>query len=530
MQSKTIVPGEELSEFAAAKGYPSVERATTRDRGEGPYKRMVLRGARIIDGTGAPPIGPYDIVVEGGIIKEVVLVGIPGLPIKDARRPAKGDREIDCVGKLVTPGFIDSHVHIGTYFHAAKGKMPTADYVYKLWLAHGITTVREMACMNGAGWTLEQRAASAENRIAAPKIVAHAYMPLVDEYGKTIYTTEAAREWVRAINDRGLDGIKFFGGAPALIRAAIEEANTLGLRTGCHHSQMSVSSVNSLKTAGWGLTSTEHFYGVAEALSDSRSIQSYPTGYNYMDEGLRYNSSSQNFIRTEPGSTRWKNVLEQFLELDHTFVPTLAILEANRDLMRARNADWHRDYTHKTVWEYFRPNREAHCSHWFQWTTRNEVEWAEHFRRFGQFVNDYKNMGGRVVPGSDAGFTFQLYGFCFIRELERFQEAGFHPLEIIRAATSQAAELLGIADKTGTITPGKAADLLVHQYDPMEDLKYLYGTGAWRLDDGTGETEWHRGLEYTIKDGVVYDVEALLTDVRAIADESYAGDDNRLRL
>jgi len=525
------LPGDELANAMGARGYPAVEPARTRDRGIGPFRRLVLRGARILDGTGAPPVGPYDIVVENGRIKEVVLVGVPKMPIKPERRPAPGDHEIDCTGKLVTPGFVDAHVHIGTYYHAASGPMPSADYVYKLWLAHGITTVREMACMNGVGWTLEQKEAAAANRIAAPKIVAHAYFPAVDEFVKTIYTVEQARAWVRAVKERGVDGLKFFGAPPAIMQAALEEANNLGMRSGCHHAQMSVSKVNALRSAKWGLTSTEHFYGIPEAMFTDRAVQAYPVGYDFMDESLRYNSSSQNFIQAaEPGSAKWQETLEKFLELGHSFVPTLAILEANRDLMRARRADWHDEYTHKTLWTYFQPHRGGHCSHWYRWTTTNEVQWKEHFRRWMRFCNDYKNMGGRVCPGSDAGFTFQLYGFCFIRELEQMQEAGFHPLEIFRAATSESAALLGIDHETGTIEPGKCADLLVHRYDPLEDLKYLYGTGAWRLNDDTRQTEWHRGIQYTIKDGVIYDPAELLADVREMVAESFAeGEDTRPR-
>ena len=57
-----------------------------------------------------------------------------------------------------------------------------------------------------------------------------------------------------------------------------------------------------------------------------------------------------------------------------------------------------------------------------------------------EFINDYKNMGGRVTPSTDAGFIYNTYGFSYIEELENFQEAGFHPLEVIRAATLHAAE------------------------------------------------------------------------------------------
>jgi hypothetical protein len=63
------------------------------------------------------------------------------------------------------------------------------------------------------------------------------------------------------------------------------------------------------------------------------------------------------------------------------------------------------------------------------------------------FVNDYKNAGGRVAVGDDAGFIYKLFGFAWVRELELLQEAGFHPLEVVRSATLSGAEVLGMADK-----------------------------------------------------------------------------------
>ena len=90
-----------------------------------------------------------------------------------------------------------------------------------------------------------------------------------------------------------------------------------------------------------------------------------------------------------------------------------------------------------------------------------------------QFVNDYKNAGGRVATGSDAGFIFKLYGFAYIRELELLQEAGFHPLEVIQAATLNGAELLGLAEKVGSIVPGKKADIVLVDGDPLQDVTIL---------------------------------------------------------
>ena len=61
-------PGDELAATRVKAGQPVIVAATQRDRGIGPFKRLVLRGATVIDGTGAPPIGPTDIVVEGNRI------------------------------------------------------------------------------------------------------------------------------------------------------------------------------------------------------------------------------------------------------------------------------------------------------------------------------------------------------------------------------------------------------------------------------------------------------------------------------
>ena len=525
---KDALPGEEMGDLNASKGLLPPTPATSRDRGVGPFKRLVLRGATIIDGTGAPPWGPVDIVVENERIVALVGVGASLGTINPDRRPAPGDHEIDCHGKFVTPGFIDSHAHIGTPYHSMSGVVPPADYIYKLWLAHGVTTVREMGGLNGLSYTLQQKEAAAKNEIAAPRIVSHAYFPAVNDRVKTIFTTEQAREWVRALKERGADGIKFFGAPPAIMQAALDEAAKVGLKSGCHHAQMAVTRVNALQSAGWGLTSSEHYYGLPEALFENKVVQDFPTDYNYSDEYFRFALAGQTFMQAaQPGSAKWKEVMEKFLEAGHTFVPTFNIYDANRDLMRARRADWHDEYTWSAVWKYFQPQRGGHGAYWYRWSTTNEIEWKQNYRLWMQFINEYKNLGGRVCAGSDSGFIFQIYGFGFIRELELLQESGFHPLEVLRAATSLGADLLGIAEDTGSVDMGKRADLLVLDQNPLDDFKLLYGTGAMRLNDDNGKVEWNRALRYTIKSGVVYDVDELLTDVRNMVDGSWEGDPER---
>ena len=82
---------------------------------EGPFEQLIIRGVTLINGNGAPPIGPVDVVVEKNIIKEVSVVGYPGVDIDPKKRPELRNRgkEIDAHGMYLLPGFIDMHGHIG---------------------------------------------------------------------------------------------------------------------------------------------------------------------------------------------------------------------------------------------------------------------------------------------------------------------------------------------------------------------------------------------------------------------------------
>ena len=207
--------------------------------------------------------------------------------------------------------------------------------------------------------------------------------------------------------------------------------------------------------------------------------------------------------------------MNELIALDFTLVPTMTIYEASRDLMRARRAEWHEQYTLPSLWKFYQPSRDSHGSYWFDWTTQDEIEWKNNYRLWMAFLNEYKNRGGRVCAGSDSGFIYKLYGFDYIRELELLQEAGFHPLEVIRAATLMGAEALGMADQIGSVEPGKLADLIVLEENPLANMKVLYGTGAIRLDEDNNPIRVG-GVKYTIKDGIIFDAKQLLADVREI--------------
>ncbi len=127
--------------------------------GEGPFARLIIRGATLIDGTGAPPIGPVDIVIEGNRIARIAGVGVPNRPIDPEGRPGGATREIEAEGMYVLPGFVDNHLHTGD-----PRKTPESEYIYKLWMAHGITAGRGVE-YGPYEFSMSERERSARNEI-----------------------------------------------------------------------------------------------------------------------------------------------------------------------------------------------------------------------------------------------------------------------------------------------------------------------------------------------------------------------------
>lgn len=483
------------------------------DEGEGPFERLIIRGATLIDGSGAPARGPVDIVIEGNRIVEVKGVGAPHSPIDEDERPTDATREIDASGSYVMPGFVNNHVHVGDV-----PKAPDAEYPYKLWMAHGITTIRGVSA-GPLNWTLRERERSAKNEIVAPRIFAyHVPGDGEDWEGGPIHTPENAREWVRWAARKGIDGLKIFNNPPDVLEALLDEAQKHGLGSTAHLSQLMVAEVNAAQAVEMGLGTVTHFYGLFESMYDDHDIQTWPDDMNYSNEQDRFTQVARQWNMIDlQGSEGWNNLIQHFLDHDTVLDPTMTAYLAGRDVMRARNADWHDKYTLPSLWDFYTPSRINHGSYYYDWTTADEIAWKAFYRKWMDFIDDYKDAGGRISVGADAAFIYNQYGFGYIEEMELIQEAGLTPLEVIRAATMHSAQSLfepkGEAIQFGVVRPGLLADLVIIDENPLQNLKVLYGTGHVRLNDETGMPERVGGVKYTIKDGIVYDAKQLLRDV-----------------
>ena len=139
-----------------------------------------------------------------------------------------------------------------------------------------------------------------------------------------------------------------------------------------------------------------------------------------------------------------------------------------------------------------------------------------------KLLNDYKKMGGRVTVSDDAAYIYNTWGFGYIHEMTLLQEAGFHPLEVIRAATMHGAEALhdpkGVEPAVRDRPRRHAGRSRAGRSEPAAEPDGAVRHGPVRLNDRTGRNERVGGIRYTIKDGIVYDAKKLLADVAAMVE------------
>ena len=459
------------------------------------YDRLIIRNVILIDGKGTPARGPVDVVIQENTIASV--------------RGARGGEDayqneahvLDGTGLYLLPGLINIHAHI----HDNRGGNPIPfEYLYKLWLACGITTVRDVG--SNYALTVDERRKSNEGLIAAPRIFLY-----MRAFG---LTADQARRSVQNIAKREGDGVKIFGMDRDIMEALTEEARNLNLRV-AHH--VGVEETDAWDDAAFGVTSIEHWYGVPDAAL--RGSQNFPHWYNYNDESERFRYAGHLWREADP--KKLDMVLQTLVDKGVSWCPTFVIYEANRDLLRAQNQPWFADYLHPVLEDYFQPDPANHGSYFWNWTTEDEVFWKQNFKIWMRAVRDFALKGGVVGVGEDAGYIYMMYGFSLIRELELHREAGFHPIDVIQHATGNNARILGKEDVLGRVRAGYLADVILVEGNPLKNLKYLYPTGTVEMVEG--ELTRKGGVLWTIKDGYVFDARAMLEDVKRIVAEARAG-------
>ena len=443
-------------------------------------ERFVIQHALLVEGNGTPASGPVDILIENGLITR----------IGNSNQPAATDTVIDAKKRYVIPGMVNLHGHL----HADRGGMPMdRDYVLKLWLACGITTVRNV----GDSDTPATLAIRDDPKRVAPRLFVY---PMLGRPA----TPDAARARVKQLKAQGADGVKFLGLHRDIMQAALEEAHAQGLPV-AHHT--GVEETNAWDDIKFKTRSIEHWYGIPDAALDE-GVQAFPPGYNYQNEADRFRYAGH--LWREANWEKLGKVFDGMVAAGVAWDPTLTIYEASRDLQRAQNQPWFNGYLHPALEAFFRPNLENHGSYFINWTSTDETYWKENYRIWMRAVREFARRGGLVGIGEDAGYIYQMYGFGYLRNLELHQEAGFPPIKIVEQATLNGARILGQEAKFGRVRAGWSADLLIVNGNPLEDFRTLYPV------HGNG------GIEWTIKQGIPYHVPTLMSEVKQIVDKAKA--------
>ena len=443
-----------------------------------PAGRIALTHVRLIDGTGAPPREDMTIILDGPRIAAV----------QDAVAPLpSGVQVLDMTGRTVLPGLVGLHDHmyyIGRPDLDAQGHsepplvVPQMTFTSpRLYLAAGVTTLRTTGSVEPYTDLNLKRQIDA-GVIPGPHMdVTGPYLegansPFIQMH--QLRDADDARRTVAFWAEQGVTSFKaYMNITRAELGAAIAEAHRRGLKITGH-----LCAVTYPEAAALGIDNLEHGFFVNTQDDPGKlpdrcpDTAGTPTLACMAPGGAEATALITDLVRRHVALTSTLPVFEQQLPLHGPLQPRVMEVmtsEAREAYLYARNA------------RATRPNAM------FERAYRNDLGLER------QFVA----AGGLLLAGPDpTGNGGVVPGFGDQREVELLVEAGFSPVEAIRIATLNGASYLGLADRIGTVAPGKDADLIVVKGDPASRIADI------------------EAVEITFKDGVGYDSAKLIASVR----------------
>jgi imidazolonepropionase-like amidohydrolase len=401
------------------------------------------------------------VVIEGTRVTSVAASGTGGAPT--------GATLIDGSGKYLIPGMWDMHVHV------TGG--PTTGHMLGLFLANGITGVRDMGTNLEA--LVQWRAQSDGGRIVAPRIVGAGVLidgkPIVYQ-GITwaVTTPDEARKAVDSLARRGVNFIKAYEMLrPEVYAALAEQAKLRGLPFAGHLPLM-VSAEDAVRA---GHKSFEHLRGLEIACSSKadslRRVAADMIEAGKDSAGMPLRSAIHVRLRPRAYETydeaRCRALIQQMVQAGAWQTPNLVL---------ATQAAFRHDTTEAFQrWVQYLPAGQRNAfrpSPASPATDRGRAAQASALRRAEWFLRTTKQLydaGVRVLPGSDFPNPVMIPGASLHEELALLVRAGLTPAEALRTATQNPAIYLGLTDSLGTIAPGKAADLVLLDANPLADIR-----------------------------------------------------------
>src|SRR5918996_1477659 len=379
---------------------------------------IVLEGATVIDGTGALPKPNISIVINGSRIAY-----LSAAANNYDLNSSSVQNVINLTGKYIIPGLFDMHAHVANVRKNSYNQNES-EHMLRMLLAYGVTTIRN------PGGPTEQSVALRENvsegTIVGPQIFTAGQLlnipdipvPFVE---KQVQTEQDVRQEVRTQAAAGVDYIKLYVGlTPDLVEAAIDEAH-----------------INGKKVVG-------HLY-----------MTSWTDAANLGIDALTHGVPVSPFLLSEPNQQKFleggDHPFNHFLWLD---LVDLNGPEINEMIMALVNNDIPVDPT-LNVYEAITKEEP-----------QNQYLWSKVLQLSKML---YEN-GVTILSGTDIPNFDLVPGASLHHELELLVEAGVPPLDVIKIATRNGAQALGIEEDVGTIESGKQADMIILSDDPVDDI------------------------------------------------------------
>jgi len=387
------------------------------------------------------------VIVRNGVIAEIGDAKKVKIP-KDAVR-------VDGTGKYLIPGLVDMHTHL-----LSDDDLPDkyAEDELKVMVANGVTTCRFMI---GTPEQLVLRARSAKNEIIAPTIWSASPHLTGREQGNdfVVNTPEEAREAVRKSKAAGYDFIKVTTYIKAEVyEAAVDEAAKQNIRVVGHADSRFVGVERAWKAK----QQIEHLDGYMEMLlrDDAPMKGSVSDVYIYtLDNWKSLDYIDESKIADVAKKTVASN---PFVDPTQHFMKNTFGLARSEESIRAQP-----DFR-------FYPKRIQDRYIDFQKRTRlNQIPLETRARWVGyrdKMIKAIYDAGGKIMTGSDTAEFLWLYGFTIHRELKALKDAGLSNYAVLEAGTRNPHEYLGSISKSGTVEKGKAADLILLNANPLENI------------------------------------------------------------
>jgi imidazolonepropionase-like amidohydrolase len=399
--------------------------------------RYALVGGSIFDAVAGEVLPNVAVLVEGNRIAAVC----------SPADLADDFYSVDITGCTIIPGLIDVHVH-------------TEDWHAAFYLAHGVTTVRDVGC--DVQFVLARRSRWNTSGARAPRLLCTG--PLLDGPGNTwpamtrvVHSPEEARAAVDSLVDKGVDQVKAYAFLDQpCFEAIVDQAHQRGRFVVAHLGQF----VNARQAIQAGVDEIEHLSGMAEAM--------------WWEEMQA--SDTWNWVRL------WSAIDRDRMER------LVALIVRSGTWMAITRTVWARL---ATIWDSrhlshpqmgYAPERLRHF-----WATRfpkrvdqmdvpknmpipDRLERSQQLAGMSIFTTELIRHGARILIGTDVPFPFLMPGFSYHDELRELLTCGMSETTALQAATLWGAEALGMADQVGSIEPGKLADMVVVNGDPTDDI------------------------------------------------------------